>query len=146
MFTFFFLELEPSHMYCPTCKVYTFDFREESEKNGGQKSIPQMGLFGQHKIYTNIWWYLSYLFIYWIISPISFQQAVRGLQNCQEWKVADVVSVDSNIRLIWSDTPLGLIVITCSRCAIEMKKHYWWHHNLHYLHHHYDYSHGRHYI
>lgn len=62
-----FLGLEPSYMYCPTCKAYTLGFREESERSGGQKSTPQMGLFGQHKIYTNwttfddIW--VIYLFI-----------------------------------------------------------------------------------
>lgn len=74
-----------------------------------------------------IWWYFSYLFIYWIISPISFQQAVRG-KNCQEWKVADVVRVDSNIRPIWRDTPLGLIAITHIRCVVKMKNRQWWHH------------------
>lgn len=38
------------------------------------------------------------------------------------------VCVDSNFRLIWRDTPLGLISITHSSCAVEMKKQQWWHH------------------
>lgn len=64
---FFFFWLDLSYMYCLTCNAYTLGFWEESERNGGQKSTPQMGLFGQHKIYTNwstfddIW--VIYLFI-----------------------------------------------------------------------------------
>lgn len=38
---------------------------------------------------------------FWIIFlSLVFQPAVRGLRNCLEKKVADVVGVDSNIRLI----------------------------------------------
>ncbi len=62
---------------------------KRARENGGQKSTPQMGLFGQHKIYTNwthIWWYLSYLFYLLDHIPISFQQAVRGLQTAKSEK------------------------------------------------------------
>ncbi|XDV37385.1 hypothetical protein PO909_006991, partial [Leuciscus waleckii] len=52
----------PSYMYCPTRNVYTLGYSRDTSGKGDKKragetedkkSTPQMGLFGQNKMYTN---------------------------------------------------------------------------------------------